>query len=63
MIYYYNVKVEYIKGKEKIIKVYQVNFLEIGELFCYLELKHKNNYKLISIRERKNCYYGKCGIK
>ena len=50
MIYYYLIKVSFYKGSEKILKEYRKNFLEIGELFTYLETKHKNNYTLISIR-------------
>ena len=49
MIYYYNVKVKYFSGNESIIKEYKKSFLEMGELFDYLEKKHKNNYVLISI--------------
>lgn len=59
MIYYYKVRIEYIKGKERIIKDYNVNFLEIGKLFLYLETKHKDNYTLISIKERKPYYENK----
>lgn len=50
MIYFYLVKVKYTKGKESIIKEYRVDFLEIVELFCFLEKKHKDNYLLISIK-------------
>lgn len=50
MIYYYLVKVKYTKGNESIIKEYRKSFLEIGELFCFLETKHKNNYLLLSIK-------------
>lgn len=57
MIYYYKVRVEYYKGKERILKDYNVDFLTIGKLFIYLETKHKDNYKIIWIKERKS-YYG-----
>lgn len=50
MTYYYSVKVEYICGKKRIIKEYRKNFLEIAQLFIYLETKHKDNYTLISIK-------------
>lgn len=53
MIYYYVVKVQFEKGKTEFIKDYYCNFLEIGQLFVYLETKHKNNYQLIFIKERK----------
>ena len=51
MIYYYVVKVQFEKGKTKFIQDYYCNFLEIGQLFVYLETKHKNNYQLISIKK------------
>lgn len=50
MIYYYLVNVKYTKGNEIIIKEYRKSFLEIGQLFYYLETKHKNNYLLMSIK-------------
>lgn len=50
MIYWYLVKVKFTKGNESIIKEYRKNFLELGELFCFLETKHKNNYLLLSIK-------------
>lgn len=50
MIYWYLVKVRFIKGNITIIKEYKKSFLEIGELFCFLETKHKNNYLLLSIK-------------
>ena len=56
MIYYYNVRIEFIKGKERILKDYNVDFLTIGKLFLHLETKHKDNYKLLWIKERKQRY-------
>ena len=53
---YYNVRMEFIKGKERILKDYNVNFLKIGKLFLHLETKHKDNYKLLWIKERKQRY-------
>lgn len=59
MIYYYKVRVEFIKGRERILKDYMVDFREIAKLIIFLETKHKDNYKLISIKERrKNDYNG-----
>lgn len=56
MIYYYKVRIEYYKGNERILKDYDVDFLTIGELFVYLETKHKNNYKVMWIKERKRIH-------
>lgn len=53
---YYNVRIEFIKGKERILKDYNVDFLTIGKLFLHLETKHKDNYKLLWIKERKQRY-------
>lgn len=53
MIYYYLIRIQFIKGKYPIIKDYRKNFLEVGELFTYLEKKHKDSYKLIFIKEIK----------
>lgn len=53
MVYYYSVKVKYMCGGQGVIKEYIKSFLEIGELFTFLENKHKDNYILISI---KPCY-------
>ena len=53
MIYYYIVNVEFLKGSERILKQYKVDFKEIVDLFMFLERKHKNNFTLISI---KPCY-------
>ena len=53
MTYYYLIRVQFLKGNSVIIKDYRRNFLEIGELFCYLEKAHKNNYKLIFIKNLK----------
>lgn len=53
MIYFYLVTVKYMCGKSSIIKQYSKSFLEIGELFVFLETKHKDNYTLISIKKLK----------
>lgn len=53
MIYYYLIRIQFIKGKYPFIKDYRKNFLEVGELFTYLEKKHKDNYKLIFIKQLK----------
>lgn len=53
MIYFYLVRVRFIKGNSIISKDYRVSFLEIGELFCYLEKKHKHNYELYFIKKLK----------
>lgn len=65
MIYKYKIKVRFIKGEQYIIKEYSIEFLNVGELFVYLETKHKNNYTLISIKPdySRNRIYGKFGIK
>lgn len=53
MIYYYLVRVSFLKGNSIIVKDYHRTFLDIGELFCYLEENHKGNYTLISIKEKR----------
>lgn len=53
MTYYYLVRVHFLKGNSIIVKDYRRTFLDIGELFCYLEEKHKDNYILISIKEKR----------
>lgn len=53
MIYDYLVRVRFIKGGTSFIRDYITDFLSIGELFCYLETKHKGNYTLISIKEKR----------
>lgn len=53
MIYYYVITIEFCKGGQYFLKKYYKNFLEIGELFVYLETKHKGNYKVYSIKERR----------
>lgn len=50
MIYYYLITIQYICGSERFFKEYRKNFLEVGELFIFLETKHKDNYTLISIK-------------
>lgn len=58
MIYYYHIRVIFYKGNQPICKDYYRDFLTIGQLFVYLETKHKDNYDLIFIKERRS-YYGK----
>lgn len=53
MIYYYLVRVRFIKGGTSFVKEYRSNFSNIGELFYYLETKHKGNYTLISIKVKR----------
>lgn len=55
MIYFYHIRIKFLKGGLPIIKDYYRDFLTIGQLFVYLETSHKNNYDLIFIKERK--YY------
>lgn len=53
MNYYYLIRVRYIKGNQFIIKDYKKSFLEVGQLFVYLESEHKDNYTLMSIKTLK----------
>ena len=50
MIYYYKIRVEYLKGGSTIIKDYKCDFLHLGALFVHLESYHHGNYKLIYVR-------------
>lgn len=52
MIYYYTITIQYICGKERFIKEYVKSFAEIGELFVFLETKHRDNYTVISIKPK-----------
>ena len=51
MMYYYKIRVEYKKGGSIIFKDYKISFLDIGKFFIWLEKKHKDNYKLIFIKD------------
>ena len=52
MIYYYVITIQYVCGKERFFKEYVKSFAEIGELFVFLETKHKSNYTVISIKPK-----------
>lgn len=56
MIYYYKIRVEFLKGGSYFIKDYKSDFLHLGELFVYLENYHHDNYKLIYVKEDKDVY-------
>lgn len=51
MIYFYIVRIAFIKGNKRILKDYEVDFSELPELFVFLEKKHKDNYTLLSIKK------------
>lgn len=53
MIYFYKIRVQFGEGKQPFTKEYVVDFLHVAQLFEYLENKHKDNYTLISIKEKK----------
>ena len=53
MIYYYLVRVRFIKGGTSFIKDYRTDYLNIGKLFCFLKKKHRDNYTLVFIRSFK----------
>lgn len=53
-IYQYLVRVRFIKGSTSFIKDYRTDYLNIGKLFCFLEKKHKDNYRLVCIRNFKH---------
>lgn len=53
MIYFYKIRVQFGEGKNSFHKEYVVDFLHVVQLMLYLEEKHKDNYTIISIRERK----------
>lgn len=55
-IYQYLVRVRFIKGGTSFIKDYRTDYLNIGKLFCFLEEKHKDNYRLVFIRSFKYKY-------
>ncbi len=50
MIYYYLVRIKYVKGKQPFVKEYRLSFLDIGKFFVLLEEKHKDNYTLLYIK-------------
>lgn len=56
MIYFYKVRVAYIKGKQEIIKDYKCDFIHLGALFVHLEQFHHLNYKLIYVKEDRKEY-------
>lgn len=53
MIYFYKICVQFGEGKQAFRKEYIVDFLHVAQIIMHLEEKHKNNYTIISIRERK----------
>lgn len=59
MIYYYNIRVEFVCGSQHFIKDYTKAFNEIGRFFIELEKRHKDNYTIISIKEKRLYYGGK----
>ena len=56
MIYFYKICVQFGEGKSAFTKEYTVDFLHVAQLIMHLEEKHKDNYTIISIRERKHIY-------
>lgn len=60
MIYFYKIRVQFGEGKQAFTKEYTVDFLHIAQLIMHLEEKHKDNYTIISIRERKHIYGKEC---
>ena len=57
MIYFYKIRVQFGEGKQAFTKEYVVDFLHVAQLFEYLENKHKDNYTLISIKEKKKFWW------
>ncbi len=55
MIYYYKIRVKFLKGGISFIKDYKSDFLHLGELFVHLETYHHGNYQLIYVKEDKKC--------
>ncbi len=53
MTYYYLITVEFTKGNTIFLKQYKKSYLEVGELFVFLETRHKGNYALVSIKPLK----------
>ena len=51
MIYYYKIRVRFLKGGVYFIKDYRSDFLHLGELFVHLETHHHGNYQLIYVKE------------
>lgn len=51
MIYYYKIRVKFLKGGRWFIKDYKSDFLHLGELFVYLETRHHDNYQLLFVKE------------
>lgn len=56
MIYFYKIRVQFGEGKQAFTKEYTVDFLHVAQIIMHLEEKHKNNYTIISIKERKSFY-------
>lgn len=53
MIYYYDIAIKYTVGDKDFIKIYKKCFTEICDFFIWLKDKHKDNFKIISIKEHK----------
>lgn len=60
MIYFYKIRVAFLKGNKKIIKDYTCDFIHLGALFVHLESAHHLNYELIYVKEdrREYLYHG-----
>lgn len=53
MIYYYIISIEYICGGKSFIIKYEKSFAELCDFFIWLKKKHKENFTIISIKEKK----------
>lgn len=53
MVYYYDVKIKFVRGDSPFIIEYHRNFMDIGRLFGFLEENYRGYYKVISIYPRK----------
>lgn len=56
MIYYYKIRVKFLKGGSYFIKDYKCDFLHLGALFVHLESNHHGNYELVYVKEDKHVY-------
>lgn len=62
MIYYYNIRIEYYSGSERILKDYKLSFTEVADFFIWLKKKHKDNFTVVSIKEWRGTGYPKKSI-
>lgn len=53
MIYYYVILIEYKLGGKGFIMKYEKSFVELCDFFIWLKKKHKDNFTIISIKEKK----------